>query len=383
MKKYVIILFLFIYGVTSAQNAKFPKIKISEPCTQEFVDNYIGKWLIHDAKLTPVSVNDYHDEVMKRLNSINNLVRQIYPEPAGADAGWSGEFAKASFADEVKYVPVEDRDPEETKTKINPVYRYYYSCILYPWICTSNPNEIMNMYPEGSSASIVIRANQLEILNENYVDANEWRIDDRPIKRKMFATGNWKGYDMMSSTGGIYANAASEHYVLISRDGMLPYIPITRKQYLDRAIQYVTRYYDELTKKMLQANETLPVQFRSPQEEIDRQKAQNTKAKNEALKKLNDALEKATKDGLLDAPAVVRIDPLLMNEGPVFQSEAEGGCLLATENPNYFRKELPKYVPQFFVIELMPGDPKHSNLNFKQIIVENFPIEELKAMIDK
>jgi hypothetical protein len=378
MKKQIIILLLFSIQA-SAQNPHFPKVKISVPCKDEFINNYKGKWLIHES----ISVNDYHDEVMKRLNAINDLVRQIYPEPTGTDAGWSAEFAKTSFADEVKFVQVEDRDPEETKTKINPAYRYRYSCILFPWLCTENPNEIMNMYPEGSSGSIVISANQLEILNENYADGDEWRIDGRPIKRKMFAAGNWKGYDMMSSVGGIYANAASEHYVLISRDEILPYIPVSRKQFLDRAIQYVTRSYDELIKKILQANEALPVQFRSPQEEIDRQKAQNTKAKNEALKKLNDALEKTTKDGLLGAPAVVRIDPLLMNEGPVFQSEAEGGCLLATENPNYFRKELPKYVPQFFVIELLAGEPKHSNMNFKEIIEKNFPIEKLKAMIDK
>src|SRR5207253_11021854 len=104
---------------------------------------------------------------------------------------------------------------------------------------------------------------------------------------------------------------------------------------------------------VVQANETLPTQFRSPQKEIDDQRVQNTQMKNNALKKLQDELEKTTKDGLLDAPAVVRIDPLLMNEGPVFQSEAEGGCMLVTENPNYLRKELPKYVPQFFLIELM------------------------------
>ncbi len=318
-----------------------------------------------------------------RFNAIQDLVRQTYPQPMGVDVSWGGSFAKTSFADEVKFVPVKDRDPEETKTKINPVYRYGYSCILFPWLCTENPNEIMNMYPEGSSGSIVIRANHLEILNENYVDANEWTIEGRPIKRKMFATGKWKGYDMMSSVGGIYANAASEHFVLISRDGVLPYIPITRKQYLDRAIQYVARYYDELIQYMLQNNETLPTQIRLSQEDLDKQKTQNTKAKNEALKKLHDALEKTTRDGLLDEPAVVRIDPLLMNEGPVFQSEAEGGCLLATENPNYFRKELPKYVPQFFVIELMSGDTNRSNMNFKNIIEENFPIEKLKAMIDK
>ena len=382
MKKQIIILLLFSIQA-SAQNPHFPKVKISVSCSDEFINNYKGKWLIHEPKLSRISVNDFHDEVMKRLNAITDLVRQIYPEPTGADAGWSGEFAKTSFADEVKFVPVKDHDPEETKIKINPVYRYHYSCILFPWMCTSNPNEIMNMYPEGSSGSIVIRANDLEILNENYADGNEWTIEGRPIKRKMFTTGKWKGYDMMSSVGGIYANATSEHFVLISRDGMLPYIPITRKQFLDRAIQYITRYYDELTKKMLEANETLPAQFRSPQKEIDDQKAQNAKAKNAALKKLQDELEKTTNNGLLDAPAVVRIDPLLMNEGTVFQTEAEGGCLLATENPNYFRKELSKYVPQFFVIELMSGDLKHPIMNFKNIIEENFPVEKIKAMIDK
>src|SRR5436190_22504955 len=117
----------------------------------------------------------------------------------------------------------------------------------------------------------------------------------------------------------------------------------------------------------------MPTKMPAPKNKISKQTALHTKAKNDALTKLQDALEQTTRKGLLDAPAVVRIDPLLMNEGPVFQSEAEGGCMLVTENPNYFRKELPKYVPQFFVIELLAGEPKHSNMNFKEIIEKNFP----------
>ncbi|TMI91763.1 MAG: hypothetical protein E6H08_12880, partial [Bacteroidetes bacterium] len=172
MKKQLIILFLFSLQA-SAQNTHFPKVKISVPCNDEFTNNYKGKWLIHE----PVNAPDYHDEAMRRLNAMNDLIRQIYPQPIGGDAGWSGEFAKSSFADDVKFVPVKDRDPEETKTRINLVYRYIYSFVLFPWMCTSNPNEIMNMYPEGSSGSIVIRANDLQILNQNYADANEWTID--------------------------------------------------------------------------------------------------------------------------------------------------------------------------------------------------------------
>jgi hypothetical protein len=379
MKKQLIILFLFSFHA-SAQNPHFPKVKITVPCSDEFIKNYKGKWLIHE----PIIANDYHDEVMRRLNAIQDLVHQTYPQPMGVDVSWGGSFAKTSFADEVKYVLVRDRDLEETQTKVNPVYRLTYGCSLCPWICTDQPNEMYNGYPEIAGTGLKIDANWLYILNGNVMGGgDEWRIDGRPIKTKMFTVGTWKGYDVLSIVGGYYADQRSSQYVLISRDGMLPYIPVTRKQYLDRAIQYATRFYDDLNKTIQQNNEAMPAQIRSLQKEIDDQKALNTKAKNDALKKLHDELEKITKAGLLDTPAVVRLDPLLMNEGSVFLPESEGGTLLATENPNYFRKDLPKYVPQFFILELIGGDVKGSGMDFKRIFEENFPIEKLKAMIDK
>jgi hypothetical protein len=379
MKTQVIILFLLAVHA-SAQNAKFPKVKITGPCSDEFINNYRGKWLNHE----PISVTEYHDEVMKRFNAIQNLVRQTYPQPMGADVSWGGSFAKTSFADEVKYVPVKDRDPEETKTRINPVYRLTFGCTLCPWSCTDNPNEISNGYPEIGGAGLKIDANWLYILHGTVMGgSDEWTIDGRPIKTKMFKIGNWKGYDVLSDVPANFTNQSSSYFVLISRDGMLPYIPITRKQYLDQAIRYTTRFYDDLNKKSQENNDALPVQVRTPQQEIDNQKAQDTKAKTDALKKLHDELDKTTKEGLLDAPAVVRLDPLLMNEGPVFLPESEGGTLLATENPNYFRKDLPKYVPQFFILEVIVTDTKSRFMNFKRIIDDNFPIEKLKAIIDK
>jgi Uncharacterized protein conserved in bacteria len=302
----------------------------------------------------------------------------------GVDISSGASFAKTSFADEVKYVLVRDRDWEETKTKINPVYRLGYGCTLCPWICTDKPNEMYNGYPEIPVGGLNIDANWLLILNGNVMGGgNEWTIDGRPIKTKMFKIGTWKGYDLLSDVPANISNQSSSQFVLISRDGMLPYIPITRKQYLDRAIQFTTRFYDDLIKVMQESNDALPAQVRTPQQEIDEQKARNKTAKADALKKLQKELDKTTKDGLLDAPAVVRLDPLLMNEGPVFLPESEGGTLLATENPNYFRRDLPKYVPQFFIVELMNGIVKGGSVNFKQIVEENFPVEKLKAMIDK
>jgi hypothetical protein len=155
---------------------------------------------------------------------------------------------------------------------------------------------------------------------------------------------------------------------------MLPYIPVTRKQYLDRAIAYATKFYD----KIIATNEQIP-----DKAERDETKNRNIKAKNDAIKKLQDELEKTTRDGLLDATAVVGTDPLVMNEGSIFLPEKDGGVMLTTENPNYFRKDLPGYIPQFFVLSWTRTGKQKWETDFRNAIEQNFPVEQLKAMIDK
>src|SRR5215510_14612579 len=201
------IIFFFVFVHASAQNAKFPVVKINVPCSNEFINNYNGKWLIHNPNFSPNSINDYHEEVAKRLNAIQDIIHQTYPEPKGADVEWGGSFYKSLFADQVKYVEVRNNELQETKVKSNPVYYSIYGMVLYLWSCTENSKEISNIYPEVSgSTGLMIKSNFLEILNGNYEDGDEWTIDGRPIKKKMFTVGKWKGYDVMSIVGGDYAN---------------------------------------------------------------------------------------------------------------------------------------------------------------------------------
>src|SRR6185369_1990949 len=215
---------------------------------------------------------------------------------------------------------------------------------------SENANEMWNGYPDGGGGnSISVEANNLQILNGDFMDDDGWTIDGRPIKRKMPVIGTWKGYDVMAVNGGTYADQNSEWYILITRNGVLPYIPVTRKQYLDRAIAYAARFYD----KAISFTEQI-----TDKAEREETKNRNLNAKNSALKKLQDELEKTKKDGLLDAPAIVGTNVLLMNEGPVFLPESQGGIMLTTENPNYFRKDLPAYVPQWFVLSWSWGTKK-------------------------
>ena len=376
MKRQLIILLFFTLQL-SAQNKDpnhhFPVEKISVPCTKDFINNYEGKWLIHKNELATNSVKEYSNEALKRLNAMNDLVREIYPQPTGSDAEWQGTFNKTSFADQVKYVMNQNNMLNEEHVKINPVYRYLYRFDLYPWNC-KGPDEIMNGYPvkEGFT-QLSIDANLATILPGNFLDGNEWTTDGRPIKKKLPVLEKWKGYDMCTSQGGAYVPLVHDRFVLITRPGELPYVPVTRQQFFDRAIRYVTRYWDEAIAS---------TNVFSDKTQVEELKKDNAKAKKDALQRLLDELDKTTKQGLLNSPAIICGYDITMTTGPVFSTEEDGGNMLVTENPNYFRKNLPVYVPQFFVLTWSWDDDGWA-LKFRKEVEQNFPIEKLQSMIDK
>lgn len=375
MKKQLLILLLFSIQVSAQKdpNPHFPKQKISVSCNQDFLDNYKGKWLIPAKTLFNGPNNNYSHGAMERVNQVHELVKQVYPQPMGSDGYWRGAYRKTDFAHKIKYVTENGRTQMEYVTQ-NQVEGWGYGMGLSAWMCSEDANEMWNGYPDaGGGNGITVEANNLQILNGEFMDDDGWTIDGQPIKRKMPVIGKWKGYDRVAVNGGDLATLNSISYILITRDGMLPYIPVTKKQYLDRAIAYAGKFYD----KAIASAEQIPNKA-----EKDEARNRYLTAKNDAVKKLQDELQKTTNDGSLDAPAVVGADPLGMSEDPIFLAESKGGIMLTIENPKYFRKDLPAYVPQFFVVSWISGKCKWCS-DFRQAIENNFPVEKLKAMIDK
>ena len=205
-------------------------------------------------------------------------------------------------------------------------------------------------------------------------------------------------------------------YVLIHRNGILPYFPVTRKQYFDFSIDHLIKFYDE----QIQEYEKMPVRsleeqeaeknkvlakyerdygknpkrlksavdyylqgYQTDQQGRDEDKNKMIKQKNDVLKRYHDELEKTTKDGLLDSPAIILSMYQLYDYLPIFTTEAEGGTMLVTENPDYIRKDLPKYTPQILVLSWTWSSSSPAQENIRKIIEANFPIEKLQAMIDK
>ena len=99
-------------------------------------------------------------------------------------------------------------------------------------------------------------------------------------------------------------------------------------------------------------------------------------------------MEKSKAANLLGTPAEVNM-MFEVNEGvPIFYSGEEHGKMLVTENSAYFRKDLPKYVPQFMVLywDWVGDAPMYGGAQgeyYRKMIEENFPVEKLQKMIDK
>ncbi len=82
MKKQIIILIIvFLPLLSFAQNEGV--IKMTTPCTDEFVQNVHGRWLDYGAGLNANISKQQQQEIFNRLNKIHQFVFDIYPPPFG------------------------------------------------------------------------------------------------------------------------------------------------------------------------------------------------------------------------------------------------------------------------------------------------------------
>jgi hypothetical protein len=237
-------------------------------------------------------------------------------------------------------------------------------------------------------------------------------INGHPFFMRNPAQGTWKGYEL------IYVNhvGSTRKLVLLHRPGELPYIPVTRGQYMEFCIKYLNDYFNEQIKGMtaLMPNRSLEEQEAERKKSLDKidedyksnpknrdiirknfldnhktdqQKRDETinkivENKKAAIDRYEKEMEKTRADNQLSSPAVVRGVAPISDNTPIFSTEAENGMMLVTENPVYIKKNLPKNVPQFIVV-LWGFNEAGSGQFYRRSFEDDFPIEKLQAMIDK
>jgi hypothetical protein len=298
------------------------------------------------------------------------------------DAVWGYFTSDEHFASQINIERMQDRFRNSFINGI-PTISYSYSVKFCDYNCGRTANEIMRGRGCEAGTNVYVVMNSLEgffsrlLIDDDYMDI--MRIDGRPIRMMPVLSGlKWKGYDLYVSERGL-----NKYMVLLHREGMLPYIPVTRKEYLDRSLEYLRQFFD---KQLKSAEHPEGLASLMDKNERDEQVKKLQKFRDEVLKYYRDELDATTKEGLLDTPAVIWGGMLahLYTQYPVFTTQADGGTLLVTENPAYIKKELPKYIPQFIIYSLWNSeDGPEPALNPYHQYFKDFPIEKLQAMIDK
>jgi len=372
MKKQVLILLLFFFNCTFICGQKW--IKLTSPCNDELLKNVQGEW-IHWGDPWYAKLSKQHEqEVRNRVATIHQFVYSLTPILPGIDAAWGIHSADYDFAQQARIEHITDAQSRTNYYNGVPLVQYTYGVGFFEYSCGRSgvPNEMRKGYPREDGASLSVAANTLnKFLLRDYGGTEGMQIDGRNIKMMPHETGTWKGYTM-------YDTENSDFSILLHRDGMLPYIPVTRKQYLELAISYFNKFYDNNIK----AYDDLSA-FMDKKEKDENIKKQQ-KLRDDVVKYYRDELAITTTAGLLDSPAIVLdfLNPL--TNYPIFTPDTKNGYMLVTENPKYFRKDLPKYVPQLFIFSIGKMDwwftPKIDPI---EILEEKFPIEKLQSMIDK
>ena len=366
VKKQLIILLLLVISYSSrSQN-----IITSTPCNDALLQKTPGRWVKQNDLLYATGIfKQQQAEVLKRLDAIHQLVLNTYPEPVGVDAAWHRGTGNGLFGASVKYRTNTGGITFDLE-KGTPIATYNYTAGFFRYNCNpNNKNEMWRGYPGETGTFVHIYANTLDLFSKNIND-DTMTVDGRPVRMKLDVKERKNDYEIVYDPEG-----GNVRYMLIHRNGVLPYVPVTRKQYLGYCLSYIQIHFDDQT--------VLYKQLQPDKEQLKIQLEDLEKGKVRFLKRYQDELKKTTDDGLLDSPAMVyHINPMLFFNDKVFLTEKEGGRMLIIENPDYIKKELPKYMPQLFVVEWSWNDwPPLANIC--TLMETRFPFEKLQAMIDK
>jgi hypothetical protein len=417
VKKKIIILFLsIIHFSLQGQNV----IRTTTPCSDDVLFKTPGRWHKGSNNWNPERTGlnkTQQQEVLSRMDVVHKLLQAVYPEPMGVDVDWNYILNSIPFGEQVKYVKRIENSIDQIAVVERPVASFGCVSGFFRHYCNQNNlNEIWSGYPGETGTWVSVFANGLGGFATAYFrNEDTLTIDGYPVHLRQPLKQNFNGYELFYSKANVHPNYYQELFALIHRNGELPYIPVTRKQYLDKCIPHLTKFYDRTIKEFEQAPmRTLAEQeaekkqtlekmkkdfegnpaalkatidnylagYKTEQEIRKEQVAELIKYKDALLKHYRDELEETTKQNLLDSPAIIPLSIYDHDQNmPIFVEE-NIGWMVVTENPKYMRKELPKYVPQFFVV-VWKWDEWKAQADIGKLVEEKFPFEKLRDLIDK
>lgn len=233
---------------------------------------------------------------------------------------------------------------------------YQFQSHYLHYSCNTNLNKIV--LGDETSTWAYVFVNQL---NWFLYEVDTLDINDDGIIKEVFqlppTIGKWKGNTLYELKGTQTRTARS---VIIGRNGKVPWRSLTQKEYL-------TGLKNQYEKKLKTVREGSSDEW-------------EYKGK---LKYIMDYLA-VTDEEALKKTAIIDPKAGIWSFKGIFGDEEKGGfkLVLSGLGEKYFDKSLPRYMPQLVQLYWSYGQSSPEQL-FKEQFEENFPLEKLKAMIDK
>ena len=253
MKKQIIIFFLFLIHFSSWSQKV---IKTDIPCNDEVLFKTPGRWLtayggLLDNGSEYLGLNKAEKkEGLNRMDAVHQLLLKIYPQPMGIDAEWHHTIGSASFAEQIKYERNSDGILDWKAIKEKHVASFGFVSAFFRYYCNSNnAHEIWPGSPGETGTWIWVTSNAA--INPAYGD-HGITIGGYPVCMRQPLIKKLGDFELLGideptlriSTGGITRS------VIIHRKGMSPYIPVTRRQYLEKCIPYVNDWWNNGIKSL-------------------------------------------------------------------------------------------------------------------------------------
>jgi hypothetical protein len=359
MKKQLVLIILFIVHLSSGGQELITTTTAN--CDDELYMKLNGKWKKSSDLFSSGFSAAQQKEAFNRLDTIHKLLQLAYPQPKGLDAKWHRTYMNTGvFGYKHKYSGENENYDIEGGI---PVGRYTYTSGFFLYYCFNDAAKKEVRVDGETGTWFMVKTNQLWGIAES-LGPDTMTIEGRPVLLRSPVKEIWKGYQLFWPGDG------SKRRLLVHRKDLLPYIPVTRRQYLEHCLKHIPTFFD---------GSQSDTRLEKDRKEIIEQQ------KKDAMKRYRDEWEKSIKENLIDSPAVIlEIHPLVeMEQLPIFTTIEEGGRMLITENPAYIRKDLPKFVPQLIIMHWQWNEGYVAAEHFRKMLEENFPIEKLQAMIDK
>ena len=361
----------------------------AQVCDTVAIMNIKGKWTTTAENIVfpdKTFSSTQYSQLRTRLDKIAMLFKEAYPQPVGMEAAWYRSIRGNSL---VEKGPVP----------------YQFNALYKSWYCNQNLHKLM--LGTETNTWVHVYANDFGWFMTHQYDEIADKIDGSIAFLLPKKIGEWKGYPLYQPSG----NKTKSKAILITRDGQLPYKPVSRLQFLNSMKQKL----EESKKAQVDLNNKMPERTAAEQEatkqkelenvltgappsRIDERTAsymkryrtdhqrkedniQQTKNYFNGLIKPYDDIGKNLNQNELNEPAIVdRADWTSSFKG--FTTQEKGGRMIVFINNDYFNLKLPRYVPQFIAL-YWEWDTNSPAINFKKQLEENFSVDKLKAMIDK